>query len=321
MRVGILATGKIAHTMAHTISLTDGVTLEAVASRSHEKANAFAKEFDVKKAYGSYKELMEDKDVDLIYIATPHSEHKEIMLECISHKKNVLCEKAFTVNKAEAEEVFRYAKEMGVFVTEAIWTRYMPSRAIILEYANKIGPVTSITANLSYKISEVERIKKPELAGGALLDIGIYPINFALMAHEGEVDTISGLCTKNEYGVDIKDSISIRFKDGVMATLLADATTISDRKGIIYGENGYIEIKNINCPEEITVYACDRERVKLETCKIDLITGYEYELLACKAALEDKELECFEMPHSETLRVMELMDSLRALWGIKLCHE
>ncbi len=321
MRVGILATGKIAHTMANTILQTDGVTLEAVASRSLEKAQAFQREFGAKKAYGSYVELMEDKDVDLIYIATPHSEHKDVMIECIAHKKNVLCEKAFTVNRAEAEEVFSYAKEMGVLVTEAIWTRYMPSRKKILEYAEKIGPVTSITANLSYKISEVERIKRPDLAGGALLDIGIYPLNFALMAHEVEVAEITGLCAKNEAGVDLKDSISLRFTDGVIATLFADATTISDRKGLIYGKNGYIEIKNINCPEEIRVYASEREPRLLETVKLDFITGYEFELLACKRALLKGALECPEMPHSETLRVMGLMDELRALWGVKLCKE
>ncbi len=321
MKVGILATGKIAHTMARTIALTNGVSLEAVASRTFEKALAFQTEFGCPKAYGSYKELMEDDSIDLIYIATPHSEHKNIMLECIRHKKNILCEKAFTVNAKEAEEVFIAAKENKVLVAEAIWTRYMPSRTKILKLIEKIGPVTSISANLSYKISEVERIKNPALAGGALLDIGVYPINFALMAHEEEVDTISGLCQKNESGVDLKDSISILFKDGVMATLFADATTVSDRKGMIYGKEGYLEIININCPEEVRVYASERDQRLLETVKFDFQTGYEFELLSCKKALEKGLLECPEMPHKETLRVMRLMDSLRRLWQIKLCNE
>ena len=321
MNIGILATGGIAKKMAETINMMEEVTLYAVASRSLEKANAFATEYGAEKAYGSYDELLSDPKVDLVYIATPHHTHKDLMLECINKGKNILCEKAFTINKKEAEEVFVAAKAKGVLVAEAIWTRYMPSLDLIKSLMTKIGTITSISANLGYKISQVERINDPKMGGGALLDLGVYPINFALMVHPEILSGISGLCVKAESGVDIKDSISLRFSDGVMATLFTDATTTTNRRGYIYGTEGFIEVENINCPEEIRLYDSSRIPQLLETYKISVKTGYEFELLSCKKAIEEGLLECPEMPQAETLRVMGLLDALRHAWDVKLAEE
>ncbi len=321
MNIGILATGGIAKKMAGTINLMEEVKLYAVASRNLEKATDFATEYGAEKAYGNYDELLSDPNVDLVYIATPHHTHKDLMLECINKGKNVLCEKAFTINRKEAEEVFAAAKAKGVLVAEAIWTRYMPSLDLIKSLMTKIGTITSISANLGYKISQVERIKDPQMGGGALLDIGVYPINFALMVHPQILSGISGLCVKAESGVDIKDSISLRFSDGVMATLFADATTISTRRGYIYGTEGFIEVENINCPEEIRLYDGNREPQLLETYKVSVKTGYEFELLSCKKAIEEGLFECPEMPQEETLRVMGLLDALRHAWDVKLANE
>ena len=321
MNIGILATGGIAKKMAETINMMEEVTLYAVASRSLEKATAFATEYGAEKAYGSYDELLADPQVNLVYIATPHHTHKDLMIECINKGKNILCEKAFTINKNEAEEVFVAAKAKGVLVAEAIWTRYMPSLDLIKSLMTKIGTITSISANLGYKISQVERINDPKMGGGALLDLGVYPINFALMVHPEILSGISGLCVKAESGVDIKDSISLRFSDGVMATLFTDATTTTNRRGYIYGTEGYIEVENINCPEEIRLYDSSRVPQLLETYKITVKTGYEFELLSCKKAIEEGLLECPEMPHAETLRVMSLLDALRHAWDVKLAEE
>ena len=321
MNIGILATGGIAKKMAETINMMEEVTLYAVASRSLEKATAFATEYGAEKAYGSYDELLADPQVNLVYIATPHHTHKDLMIECINKGKNILCEKAFTINKNEAEEVFVAAKAKGVLVAEAIWTRYMPSLDLIKSLMTKIGTITSISANLGYKISQVERINDPKMGGGALLDLGVYPINFALMVHPEILSGISGLCVKAESGVDIKDSISLRFSDGVMATLFTDATTTTNRRGYIYGTEGFIEVENINCPEEIRLYDSSRVPQLLETYKITVKTGYEFELLSCKKAIEEGLLECPEMPHAETLRVMSLLDALRHAWDVKLAEE
>ena len=184
----ILGLGMIAKVMASTIlqmnkSGDKSVKLYAAASRSLEKSQCFCKEFSVERSYGSYDELYNDNNIDLVYIATPHSCHFEEVKLCLEHGKNVLCEKAFTVNAKQAKELIDLAKEKKLLLAEAIWTRYQPMRKIIADTINSniVGPVTMLTANLGYDIVSVPRLVKPELAGGALLDVGIYPLNFANM--------------------------------------------------------------------------------------------------------------------------------------------
>ena len=183
MKIGILGAGGIAVQMAKTVAGMKDVENYAVAARSFERAQAFAEKYGFSKAYGSYEEMLADPQVDLVYIATPHSHHYLHAKMCLEAGKNVLCEKAFTVNADQARKLFALAKEKNLLITEAIWTRYMPSRKMIDDIISSgvIGEVTAVTANLNYAISEVERIRKPELAGGALLDVGVYTINFASM--------------------------------------------------------------------------------------------------------------------------------------------
>lgn len=325
MKVGIIGCGRIARTMADTINNTKGFELYAVAARDIERANAFKEEFNASVSYGSYEELVSDDNVELVYVATPHSHHKDHMLLCLNHNKPILCEKAFTVNEAEAKEVLDLAKEKGLFVGEAIWTRYMPSRKIIDKIIGegKIGRVTSVTANLGYQISDKERIIDPALGGGALLDIGIYPLNFALMARNNvNVKALTGVCTKAETGVDLQDSMVLCFEDGSIATIFADAEIISDRRGYIYGTKGYIEVENINNPEVIRVY--DNSRKPFMNTEIIIkkdYNGYEYELLEAKKCIEEGKIESEMMSHKETLRVMRFMDAFRASWGVKLSNE
>ena len=325
MKVGIIGCGRIARTMADTINNTKGFELYAVAARDIERANAFKEEFNASVSYGSYEELVSDDNVELVYVATPHSHHKDHMLLCLNHNKPILCEKAFTVNEAEAKEVLDLAKEKGLFVGEAIWTRYMPSRKLIDKIIDegKIGKVTSVTANLGYQISDKERIIDPKLGGGALLDIGIYPLNFALMARNNvNVKALTGVCTKAETGVDLQDSMVICFEDGSIATIFADAEITSDRRGYIYGTKGYIEVENINNPEVIRVF--DDSRKPFMNSEIIIkndYNGYEYELIEAKKCIEEGKLESEMMSHKETLRVMRFMDAFRASWGIKLSNE
>lgn len=325
MKVGIIGCGRIARTMADTINNTKGFELYAVAARDIERANAFKEEFNASVSYGSYEELVSDDNVELVYVATPHSHHKDHMLLCLNHNKPILCEKAFTVNEAEAKEVLTLAKEKGIFVAEAIWTRYMPARKLIdkIIREGKIGRVTSVTANLGYQISDKERIIDPALGGGALLDIGIYPLNFALMARNNvNVKALTGVCTKAETGVDLQDSMVLCFEDGSIATIFADAEITSDRRGYIYGTNGYIEVENINNPEVIRVY--DNSRKPFMNTEIIIkkdYNGYEYELLEAKKCIEEGKIESELMSHNETLRVMRFMDAFRRSWGVKLSNE
>lgn len=317
LRVGIMGTGNIAGVMAKTLNGMKGAMLYAAASRTEEKAKDFAKKYGAKKAYGSYEDMLQDEKVDLVYIATPHSEHYANAMLCIKYKKPVLCEKAFTANAGQAGEVLEYAEKEGVFITEAIWTRYMPMVSMIKDVLNKgmIGRPMMLSANLSYSLEHVQRLSDPALAGGSLLDLGVYPINFASIFFGTNVAEVSSFCTRTETGVDKQETITIRYTDGRVASLTASMCCAGDRKGLIHGSEGYMVIENINNYESFTVY--NREHKKILYRKAPKqITGYEYEVTACIKALKEGSLECPEMPHKETIRIMEFMDGLRKEWGI-----
>lgn len=322
MKIGILGAGGIAHTMGKTIQGmvrkgTPGIEAWAVGARNLERAEALAKEYGFAKAYGSYEELVSDPEIDLIYIATPHSHHCEHAKLSLEHGKNVLCEKAFMVNAAQTREVQKLAKEEGLLVTEAIWTRYMPSRKMIRDLLQEgvVGTPTSLTANLGYVVGSVERMREPALAGGALLDLSVYPINFALMAFGEDCEIASSAAVFSEKGIDCRNSIILTWKDGRMAVLHADMLAQTDRQGVISGDQGYLEVQNINNPEEIRIYNLDRKLVHRYSVP-QQITGYEYEVEACRDALAQGKTECEQMPHKETLHVMEMMDSIRKAWGM-----
>lgn len=321
MNIGILGSGTIAHKMAYTVSRMENVTLAAVGSRSKEKAQKFADEYGIAKAYGSYEELAADETIDLIYVATPHSRHFEDIMLCLENGRNVLSEKPFTANAVQAEKAIALAEKKGLYIGEAIWTRYLPMRFRLDDIIKSgvIGEITSLTANLGYAISHVERLIKPELAGGALLDLGVYTINFALMAFGADIKEIKSSCVKNEYGVDIHNSVIMKFADDKTAILHSNANSNTDNMGIIYGSKGRIEFKNTNNCEGITVFLNDGTTTHYETP--EQITGFEYEVEASLKAISEGKTECDEMPHSEILRVMKIMDSLRAEWGIRYPFE
>ncbi len=322
INVAILGAGGIGATMAQTLNKMKTARCYAVGSRSKDKAAEFAKKYGCKKSYGSYEELVADKKVDLVYIATPHSEHYEHARLCIENGKAVLCEKAFTANAAQAEELIALAKEKNVLITEAIWTRYMPMLQTIKEVLNSgvIGVPTMLTANLGYVINGVSRLTDPALAGGALLDVGVYTINFASMIFGTEVKKLSSVCTYTKSGVDEQNSITMVFEDGKMAVLNSSMLSLSDRKGIIHGTKGFAVIENINNFDNMTVYDSSYNKVEKYN-RPKQISGYEYEVEACAKALQNGEIECPQMPHAETIRVMKLMDSLRYEWGIKYPFE
>lgn len=322
MNVGILGAGRIAATMAKTLNGMTEAKAYAVASRSIEKAKRFAEENHVEKAYGSYEEMLEDEKVDLVYIATPHSHHLEHGKLCIAYGKPVLCEKSFTANAGQARELLDYAAEKKVFITEAIWTRYMPSRTMIDDIlrSGELGEIKMLSANLGYELTGKERMLRPELAGGALLDVGVYTLNFASMVLGDDIVKMTSECVKTDTGVDGQDAIILTYKDGKLAVLHTGMWADTEQYGIIYGTKGYMIACNINNIDEIQIYSPDRNLVRSIRVP-EQITGYEYEVLACKRAIEAGELECSEMPHSETLKIMEWMDQLRKDWGVKYPFE
>lgn len=320
--VGIIGCGKIAEVMASTIKKMNSVRCYAVASRSIDKAQTFAEKCGVKCAYGSYEELVKDKKVDLVYIATPHSEHYANAMLCIQNSKPVLCEKAFTANAKQAEKLLTLAREKKVFIAEAMWTRYMPMLKTIKEVLRSgvIGEPVMLTGNLGYMIDEKERMNDPALAGGALLDLGVYALNFASMIFGNEIKKITSACTYTASGLDRQNSMTIIYEDGRMAVLNSTMRGVSDRQGIIYGTKGYAVIQNINNFESMEVF--DEFNKKVGAYKRPRqISGYEYEVEACVKALKSGWLQCPDMPHSEILFIMQQMDAVRNQWGIQFPFE
>ncbi len=320
--VGILGTGWIAEKMAITLAGMEGYECLAVASRTQAHADAFAAKYGITRAYGSYKELVKDNDVELVYIATPHSFHYEHARLCIEYGKPVLCEKAFTANAREAEALLNFAESRKVFITEAIWTRYMPLSLKVIELVRQgvIGHPYTLTANLCYPVSGKERMQRPELAGGALLDLGVYALNFAAMIYGDDIERTVSACTKTDTGMDDQESITQFFSNRRMAVLNSSMYPRSDRKGVISGDKGYIIVENINNPEVARVYDLDY-RLTAEYPAPPQITGYEYQVAASFEAMEQGLPESPYMPHCETLRIMRIMDELRREWGVEFPND
>lgn len=324
IRVGIIGAGWIAHKMAQALAPLSDAEVLAIASRSEQKAREFADEYGIERAYGSYEELVSDPDVDLVYVATPHSHHYPHARLALEHDKPVLVEKAFTANAREAEELLRIAKERKVFITEAIWTRYMPLSLKVKELmaSGIIGEPRILTATLCYMMEQKERIVRLDLCGGALLDLGVYVLNFARMYFGTDIVRTVTNCHLGDFGkfangakVDMMESISLSYADGRMANLQAGCLTLNDRQGIISGTDGYIRVDNVNCPELIEVWR-NYELVERIERPADMVNGYEYQVLECKRCLEEGLLESPMMPHDETLAIMSQMDELRQEWGV-----
>lgn len=322
IKTGILGAGGIAEKMAQTITNMSEVEAYAVASRDSDRAKTFAERHGFVKAFGSYEEMLRDDELELVYIATPHSHHYEHAMLCLNQGKHVLCEKAFTANALQAERLLNLAKEKNLLIAEAIWTRYMSLSKKINEVIESgvIGNPTLLTANLGYTIAGKERIMQPALAGGALLDLGVYPINFASMVFGDKVSKVASTAVMTDTRVDAVNSIALTYEGGQTAVLYSTILSQTNREGIIYGDKGHLVIDNINNPERIRVISNENMEIARYEAPVQ-ITGFEYEVESAVKAIREGHIECPEMPHREILRIMKLMDSIRASWGMKLPFE
>lgn len=320
MKVGIIGAGAIAAKMANTLSLMDKNDAQgyAIASRSMEKAAAFAQCWGMEKAYGSYRELVEDPAVDLVYVATPHSHHYDCARLAVEAGKPVLCEKAFTANAAQAGALIALAEDKGVFITEAMYIRYNPLSLKIRELIDSgaIGRPQMLDASLCYHMVGKARLFDPALCGGALLDVGVYPINMARMCFGTDIRKISSSCVLSDTGVDTQNAVSFVFADGKVANLQSSSLFNCDRRAFIGGDEGYIVVDQTGNPHDIYLYDSRHELKAHFSSPSTQLTGYEYEILACRDALASGLLESPFMPHDETLEVMRLMDGLRNDWGV-----
>ena len=318
MRVGIIGAGWIAEKAAITLNALQECECYAIASRSLDKAQAFANQWHIKKAYGSYSELIADADVDLVYVATPHSHHFDVTRQALLAGKPCLVEKAFMANARQTSEILDIARQQQVFLAEAVWTRYQPVVDTVrsLISSGRIGTPRLVTATLGYSMGDKPRIMRPDLCGGALLDLGVYVLNFVRMLFPSEIVSIDSQCVKSPSGIDLSNAITLVLADGMLCNLQSSAACVGDNLGVIAGTDGNLIIDNVNNPQTITVNGPDRTYI--ETIHVpQQITGYEYQFLACRQALIDGLLEPREMPHHETLYIMQLMDSLRQKWGVR----
>lgn len=322
LKLGILGAGHIATKLAGVYDfLRNEIEPYAIASRSIEKAEALVEKFNFQKAYGSYEELLSDPEVDVVYIATPHSHHFEQMLMCIEHGKHILCEKPFTVNEQQARIIFDKAKERGLFVCEAVWTRFMPCVKRIREImeSGELGEPRYIEASFCVPVSGKERMATPELAGGALLDLGIYPLNYAMLYFGEHPIKISGTAVLTENGVDEQETFTLEYADGRMAMLGSSMTALGGAPARISCTKGRIVCEKLLLCEEIIIEdgsgVLRKEQFPFE------YNGYEYEIRAVIKAIEAGKCETEETPWSTTLNELRIMDALRAQWGVKYPFE
>jgi len=317
-KFAILGAGDIAEKMASTVIHMPQIIPYGVASRDLTRASNLAKKYNFKKAFGSYEEMLQDPEIDLVYVATPHSHHYRHSMMCLEHGKHVLCEKSFTTNAKQAERLIDFARSKNLVLAEAIWTRYLPMSKTINELIDSgvIGNIRLLTADLGYIVTHKERIVNPALAGGALLDVGVYTLNFAAMVLGDRITKSSSICTFTDTGVDASGSVTLCYENGVLAVLHFSVVAQTNRQGVIYGDKGCLVVENINNPELIKVYNLDREVVATYPAPPQ-ITGFEYQVESVINAIENRLVECPEMPHSEIIRIMKQMDGFRKEWGLE----
>ena len=321
LRVGVIGAGWIAEKAAITLNGLHDCMIYAIASRSQARADEFAAKWGVPRAYGSYAQLIADADVDMVYVATPHSHHFDVTRQALMADKPCLVEKAFMANCRQADEIIRIARERGVFLAEAVWTRYQPIVHTVRQLisSGRIGTPRLVTATLGYSMGPKPRIMQPDLCGGALLDLGVYALNFVRMFFPLPVSTMQCSCVKSDTGMDITNAITLVLDGGsdgqLLCNLQSSASCVGDNIGVIAGTQGNLIIDNINNPQTVTVNGPDRTYV--ETIHVpQQITGYEYEFQACRQALLAGQLEAEAMPLSETMYIMAQMDELRRRMGV-----
>ena len=318
---GILACGRIAKKFAADLQFVEGAELVAVASRSLERAEAFAKEFPAKHVLGSYEALVALEDVDVIYVASPHSHHYEHTLLCLKHGKAVLCEKAFAINSKQAEEMVALARSRKVFLMEALWTRFLPHYLKVREMIGngELGDLKGVIANFGFKPQEPvpQRLFDPALGGGALLDIGIYPV-FLAQSLLGVPDEITAYMNPAPTGVDEQCSIQFKYKNGMSANLFATLASNLETDADIFGTAGRIRLTSRFYEPSATIqyYHGHVETRTLVPLEREPGFGYQHEARHVGECLRQGLTESPVWGLEETLSLMKTLDKIRFAMGL-----
>lgn len=322
IRWGIIGTGNISHTFAQGLSGLDDAVLVAVASRTREKAEAFAAEMGAKRAYGTYEELARDGAVDVIYIGVPHTEHYECAMLCIQNGKNVLCEKPFTLNAEYSQNLVAAAQKHNTFLMEAMWTKCLPVIQKVKEWVDQgtIGELKNINASFGFyaRREEESRLYNLNLGGGALLDVGIYPIMLSQYLLGKGPDRILSDAVIGPTGVDEYNQMVFCYGEPTtecMANLQSAIMAESGTDAAIYGENGKIVIPDFYRAQ--VAFRYDTEGNLLETCHIPhKVNGYEYEAMEVGNCLRNGKKESSMHSLKDTVELAAVMDDIRREWGL-----
>lgn len=318
---GLVGLGKISTLFAKDLLLVDNAQLYAVASRSIDKANAFAQKFNTSKAYGSYDELFQDPEVDIIYIGTPHDSHAEISIKAMRHGKHVLCEKPVALNQQQTESIIKVSKECKKFFMEAMWSRFNPS---IQEVKGKvdaglIGTVKYINADFAFyvEVFEGSRMTSLELGGGSLLDMGIYPLFLSYLIL-GIPDKVLAVSNFFDSGADKQTAIILNYKNA-QAVLHSSFVSQSNMIASISGEKGRI---NLDFPwHEGQSYAVHRGDQKEEFYLPTKGRGYAYEIEECHKCVLNNKIESDLWSHQDSLNLISIADKVRKQTGLKYLME
>ncbi|MDL4842684.1 Gfo/Idh/MocA family protein [Aquibacillus rhizosphaerae] len=320
---GIMGTGGIASAFAKDLDFVKNTERVAVGSRTIESAKKFASTHGIARAYGSYQELAEDPEVDVIYIATPHPYHKENVLTCLRAGKAVLCEKPFTVNSGELEEIINFARESKLFLMEAMWTRFLPFIVKVREWieSGKIGEVRLVKADFGFRApwDPDWRLLNPNLGGGALLDAGIYPVSFASMILGTKPEKVFSTAHIGETGVDEHFSILMSYKSGKTASLNGSIRLGLTNEAYIHGTNGYIRIPSFLNATSASLHVSGEEVENFSDNRES--KGYAFEAEAVGTYLNDNLKESPIIPLDESLEIIKLLDEIRGQWDLKYPFE
>lgn len=308
MKFGIIGAGQIAVKFCEAVKLVEGAEVLGVASRTPGKAEEFAKEQQLPASYDSYEEMLANPDIDVVYIATTHNFHYENAMQCIAYKKAILCEKCFVLTKKQAEEVFAAAKEAEVFVMEAMWSRFLPAIQKAKEWirSGQIGEIQLANCLIGFKASSdpKNRILNPELAGGAVYDIGVYAIELMTYLIDEPIKEVQTMTTYAATGVDKLDNITVRFEN-CLANLQCMVSANCPNGLYIYGSEGYIHIPDMHFGEGCHLYL---EQGEAEHFSKPHINGFEHQIEEVVNCIKEGKLESEIMPHKDTILCAEIFD-------------
>ncbi|MEE3232786.1 MAG: Gfo/Idh/MocA family oxidoreductase [Candidatus Latescibacterota bacterium] len=316
-RWGIIGTGSIAKSFARGLKDTPKAELIAVGSRNQENADKFGDMFSVPVKCPSYQELADFADIDAIYISTPHPFHKENTIMCLQAGKPVLCEKPFAINSQEAAIMVQTARDNGVFLMEAMWSRYLPVMQHVRKWLDDgtIGEVRWVSADFGFRanMNPQSRLFNRELGGGALLDVGIYVTSFASFVLGPRPNRIQTLANMGNTGVDEQNTLLLGYNNGAMAVLTSSLRTTTPHEARIVGTEGNISIQPpFYKAEKATLTIGDHvEEIELNING----NGYNYEAIEVGHCLNKGLLESSVMPLDETVAIMKILDEARAQWG------